>query len=143
MEQAGCCIAIQHVAGPLVEACRGAGQGAGGARGFGRAAPTGAQGRERHGAPRQGRAGARGRWASGHAQAGGTVPTKRPVGACDTALGWPRHGHARAAWEQPMRAGWAKLVHYAHGSVLTQFLTQFLLSTVPESIFGHCSKKIN
>ena len=69
MEQAGCCLAIQHVAG-----ASGGALGAGGAR-------SSTQG-------------------------------------VRSTTSW-------AAWAQPRRTGWAKLVHYAPGSILTQFLTQF------------------
>ena len=62
----------------------------------------------------------------------------------------------RAAWASgacclgmPVRAGWAcwlvswaKLVHCAPGSVLTQFLDQVRLSTIPESLNEHCSLQI-
>ena len=42
--------------------------------------------------------------------------------------------HGRAGW-----VSWAKLVHCAPGSVLTQFLDPVRLGIFPESLNEHCS----
>ena len=67
------------------------------------------------GASGTGRARARGRWASWHAQAHGTVPATRR---------WA--GHDTATRAQPVLDGWAKLGHCAPDPILTQFLDSVL-----------------
>ena len=90
------------------------------------------------------------RWArAGAGRAGGHAG--RATGAAGAQARGRRYGHGccdtapvrtvRAAM-RGLGAGWvswAKLVHCAPGSVLTQFLDPVRLSTVPESPNEHCS----
>ena len=116
--------------------------------------------RGRHGRVGAGRAtGTHGRWARG--RCAGARAAIRQCWLATWQRGQLRHGHGccdtapvRAAmrglgvaWALDGCAGWvnwAKLVHCAPGSVLTQFLDPVRLSTVPESLNEHCSlqKKI-
>ena len=110
---------------------QGAGRWAGrrrGAQGAERAARVSAQGRERHGACRgarvlgAGRAGMRRHAALCLRHDQLRLATRRWAGHNTTTHALPGHGLCAQAW--------AKLVHCAPGSVLTQFLTQFLDSVL-------------
>ena len=92
-------------------------------------------------------AGALGRQARGRERASRRERARRRQAQAGRRRG--RAGHwawAHRARGVPVRAGWAcwlvswaKLVHCAHGSVLTQFLDPIRLSTIPESLNEHCS----